>query len=72
MDGKGQYQRVIQVQVGGAGGSQLPNSLADQTPIKVTQHAIGGGLPQIAQRRDDTAASNITSSDFHLPPIDAH
>merc|ERR1712224_1180142 len=50
MDGKGKYQRVMQVQVGGAGGSQLPPALASQSPIKVTQHAIGDKLPNINQQ----------------------
>ena len=74
MDGKGQYQRVMQVQVGGAGGSQLPAALADQTPIKVTQHAIGSTLPTI--KRDGGGGGGAGgpggASDVHLPPIDAH
>lgn len=49
-----------------------PHTYPNLPPMKVTQHAIGGGLPQIGSRNDASATQTTSSSDVHLPPIDAH
>merc|ERR1712023_422008 len=74
MDGKGSYQRVIQVQVGGAGGSQLPSALACKQPLNVTKHALGQPRTMDMTAQSDLTATNPNSSpsQLHLPPIDAH